>query len=339
MPRLSYREGRAKVTEEMRRTVSRLIDQEKDWENKKKHPSRWYRSETARILGLDENSNPSLRSYEELVRDVRNNARIQNPVDKPWNTALLNSELLDSDLIPWIINTQYHRKKFLAKPLTIREVKWFSRLFGFRTYFKPLPEMENNPDLGSFFISSVLATWAQVYAEREKIDDIAGIREPDYSDLDIAIIDNDFAAIREYSDEKLSDQVHNRRGNKGNLTESQWAKIHKEWMLPSLKHNILILESRILRHSLGDPDMFPQYLRAYHAILFQNDYGCDEEDYGATHQERIDSFVHIRKRIIEEKQENINLINSYYSDFNLWWENLWGAKKGTELDQKKEGIK
>jgi len=49
--------------------------------------------------------------------------------------------------------------------------------------------------------------------------------------------------------------------------------------------------------------------------------------------------VHIRKRIIEEKQENINLINSYYSDFNLWWENLWGAKKGTELGQKKEGIK
>ena len=49
MSRLSYREGRTKVTEEIKRTVSRLIDQGKDWENKKKHPSRWYRTETARI--------------------------------------------------------------------------------------------------------------------------------------------------------------------------------------------------------------------------------------------------------------------------------------------------
>jgi hypothetical protein len=328
MPRLSYREGRAKVTEEIKRAVSRLVDQEGDWENKKKHPSRWYRAETVRILGLDENSNPSLRSYEELVRDVRNNARVQNPVDKSWNTALLNGELLDSDLIPWIIKAQYHRKKFLAKPLTVREVKWFTRLFGFRTYFKPLPEMENNPDLESLFISSVLATWAQVYAEREKIDNIAGIRELDYSDMDIAIVNNDFSEMREYSDEKLSDQIHNLRGKRKKLTQSQWTRIQEEWVLPSLRHNILLLESRILRHSLGDPNMSPKYLRAYHAILCQNDYGCDEEDYGATYQERIDSFVNIRKKVVEEKEENIKLINSFYSDFNLWWENLWGAKKG-----------
>ena len=250
MPHLSYREGRTKVSEEIKRTASRLVDQEKDWENKKKHPSRWYRSETARILGLDENDNPSLRSYEELVREIRNNARVQNPVDKSWNTALLNSEMLDPDLIPWIINVQYHLNKYLAKPLTIREVKWFTRLFGFRTYFKPLPEMENDPDLRSLFISNVLATWAQIYAEREKVDDIAGIQEPDYSDLDIAIVDNDFSAIREYSDEKLSDQIHGLRGNQRELTESQWEKVQEGWMLPSLKHNILILESRVLKLSL-----------------------------------------------------------------------------------------
>ena len=104
MPQPYYREGRTKVTEEIKRTVSRLVDQEKDWENKKKHPSRWYRTESARILGLDEDSNPSLRSYEELVREIRNNARVQNPVDKPWNTALLNNEMLDPELIPWMVN-------------------------------------------------------------------------------------------------------------------------------------------------------------------------------------------------------------------------------------------
>ena len=41
MERRVYREERIKVTDEIKRTVSRLIDQEKDWEFKKKHPSRW----------------------------------------------------------------------------------------------------------------------------------------------------------------------------------------------------------------------------------------------------------------------------------------------------------
>jgi hypothetical protein len=337
MPHLSYREGRTKVSEEIKRTASRLVDQEKDWENKKKHPSRWYRSETARILGLDENSNPSLRSYEELVREIRNNARVQNPVDKSWNTALLNSEMLDPDLIPWIINLQYHLKKYLAKPLTIREVKWFTRLFGFRTYFKPLPEMENNPDLRSLFISNVLATWAQIYAEREKVDDIAGIQEPDYSDLDIAIVDNDFSAIREYSDEKLSDQVHSLMGKQKRLTESQWTKIQEGWTLPSLKHNILILESRILRHSLGDPDMTTEYIRAYHNMLFNYDYGRYEEDYGATYQQRIDTFISIRKKVVEISEGDIKLINSVFSEYQLWWEQLWESKKGVILAHNQEG--
>jgi len=324
MPRLSYREGRTKVTEEIKRTASRLVDQERDWENKKKHPSRWYRIETSRILGLDEDSNPSLRSYEELVRDVRNNARVQSPVDKLWNTALLNSEPLESDLIPWIINAQYNLRKYLSKPLTIREVKWFTRLFGFRTYFKPLPEIERDLDLRSLFISNVLTTWAQIYAEREKVDDIAGIQEPDYSDLDIAIVDSDFSMIREYFDEKLSDQIHGLLGKRRELTESQWARVQEGWTLPSLKHK-------------GDPDMSPQYLRAYHNLLFRHDYGRYEEDYGATYQERIDTFMRIRKHVIDTEKDDIKLINSVFPEFELWWEKLWGSKKGAKIAQKKEG--
>lgn len=337
MTQLSYREGRVKVTEEVKRTVSRLVDQERDWENKKKHPSRWYRSETARVLALDEDSNPSLRSYEELVRDIRKNARVQNPVDKPWNTALLNKELLDPELTPWITNAQYHLKKYLSKPLTIREVKWFARLFGFRNRFKPLPEIENDLDLKSLFASNMLVSWAQIYAEREKVDTIAGIEEPDFSDMDIAIIDNDLCAIREYSDEKLSDQIHGLLGKQKKLNEGQWAKIQEGWTLPSLKHNISILESRILRHSLGDPDMTPEYLRAYHNMLFRYDYGRDEVDYGATYQQRIDTFMSIRKRVVEIPEGDIKLINSVFPEFELWWEKLWGSKKETKLTQKKEG--
>lgn len=336
MKRRVYREERTRVTDEIKRTVSRLIDQERDWEFKKKHPSRWYRAETARILGLDESANPSLRSYEELCRAARKNARVQNPTDKPWNTALLESEMLDPELIPWVINAQDNLKKYLSKPLTIREVKWFTRLFGFRSHFKPIAEIEKDADLKFLFLTNALASWAQVYAEREKVDSIAGIEEPDYSDLDLAIVDNSFTQIREYSDEMLSDQVHDMLGKKRELTENQWAKIQEGWTLPSLRHNILVLESRILRHSLGDPDMTTEYIRAYHNMLFNYDYGRYEEDYGATYQQRIDTFINIRKKILETPEDDIKLINSVFSEYELWWEDLWGGKKGTRI-AKKEG--
>jgi hypothetical protein len=338
MPKLVYREGRSKVTEEIKRTVSRLIDQEKDWENKKKHPSRWYRVETANILGLNETINPSLRSYEELVREIKKNARVQNPVDGFWNTALLNSEPLDSDLIPWIIGVQYHRNKYLSKPLTIREVKWFTRLFGFRLYLKPLHEIEHNPDLKSLFISNVLATWAQIYAEREKVDDLAGIQEPDYSDMDVAILENDFSAIREYSDEKLSELIHILIEKQEQITESQWERIQEGWTLPSLKHNILILEARVLHHSLGDPDMPSQYLRAYHNLLFSHDYGRDEEDFGATYQLRINSFINLRKHVVDIPEDEIKLLNSVFPDYELWWKDVWGKRVRTG-DISKKGDK
>jgi hypothetical protein len=330
MERRGYREARAKVTDEIKRTVSRLVDQEKDWEFKKKHPSRWYRAETARILGLDEDTNPSLRSYEELCRATRKNARAQNPADKPWNTAMLETEMLDPELIPWVINAQSNLKKYLSKPLTIREVKWFARLFGFRTHFKPPHEAENDPKLKSLFLTNALASWAQVYAEREKVDSIAGIEEPDYSYLDLAIVDNDLSQIREHCDEKLSDQVHDMLGKKRGLTESQWVKIQETWTLPSVRHNILILESNILHHSLGNPVMPPEYLRAYHNLLRQYDYGRYEEDYGATYEKRIETFLGFRKHVTDMKEDEIELINSVFPEFELWWEQLWGKKKGTK---------
>jgi len=142
--------------------------------------------------------------------------------------------MFDPDLIPWIINVKYNLRKHLARPLSIREVKWFAKLFGFRTYFKPLPEMENNPELKSLFVSSVLASWAQVYAEREKVDTIAGIEEPDYSDLDIAIVENDFHAIGVYINKRLVDQVDKLGRKPRDLTEKQWAVIQEGWTIPLL---------------------------------------------------------------------------------------------------------
>ena len=336
MNRLAYREGRAKVTDEIKRTVSQLIDQEKDWGTKKKHPSRWYRSETAKILGLDENNNPSLRSYEELCRIIRKNARVQNPVDKPWNTALLDNDTLDSEIVSWIIHAQYNLKKYLSRPLTIREIKWFSRLFGFRKFIKPLPEMEGNPDLQFLFLSNVLTTWSQIYAEREKIDNLAGIEEPDHSELDLAIVDNDYLAIREYSDELLIDQIHNILGKRKELSETNWNKIQEVWTLPSLKNTILVFESNVLRHSLGIPDMSSQYLRAYHNLLIKYDHGPYEEEYGATYQDRIDRFIQIRKKVLEIQEDEIDLVNSVFPEYELWWEKKLKKKRSKPNNNKED---
>ena len=171
-----------------------------------------------------------------------------------------------------------------------------------------------------------IANWAQIYAERERINNIAGIKDPDYSDLDIAIIDNDFFRIREYSDEILIEQYHEIKGEQTDLTADQWAEINDKWLFPSLKHNIQIQESRILQHSLGDPDMSPKYLRAYHTMLFQVDSGRDETNWGATYQQRINALLKIRKNIVEEKEDIINKINSAFS-INTWLIDSWGKNQ------------
>jgi hypothetical protein len=40
---------------------------------------------------------------------------------------------------------------------------------------------------------------------------------------------------------------------------------------------------------------------------------------------------------LETPEDDIKLINSVFPEFELWWEKLWGSKKGMKLAQKKEG--
>jgi len=305
MPRLSYREGRAKVTEEIKRTVSRLIDQENDWEKKKRHPSRWYRSETARILGLDENSNPSLRSYEELVRDVRNNARVQNSVDKPWNTASLGNEPIDTEIIPWIVGAQFNRRQFLSKPLTRREVKWFTRLFGFRINIKPPPEVENNPNLESFFISNALATWSQIYADREKIDAIAGIQNPDYSDLDIAMVGNNIELSVTHNDERMQDRTLRVRASEAEIPEREY---------------IVWYESDYLHHSLGEPEMSHQSCHAYNIMMAYATVHYDDKLRVIPYLQKINFFIFMRQFC---RDRTLDQVIDFTMSKSQWWEDMF----------------
>ena len=89
--------------------------------------------------------------------------------------------------------------------------------------------------------------------------------------------------------------------------------------------------------TLGDPDLPPKNLRAYHIILFWFDYGRSEEDYGATYQEKIDTFMRFRKNIKTAKEDEINLLyKSTFPPTELWWEKPWWDKKRAKSAGNKE---
>jgi len=305
MSKRIYREGRSRVTDDIRREVSRLVAQEKDWESKKKHPGRWYRAETAKMLKLADQDNPSLRSYEELLREVRRKSKIENPLDKPWNTALLNGEPLNPELIPWIMCTQYNRKRFLAKPLTIREVKWFTWLIGLKDSIKLLPEIENNPNLKSFFISNALATWSQLYADREKIEAIAGIQNLDYSDLDIAMVGNNIRLAVTHNDEKVEDRTLRIRASGAEIPEREY---------------IVYYESDYLRHSLGEPEMSHQSCHAYNIMVSYATVHYNEQLRMTPYLQMINFFIIMRQFC---KDRTLDQVINFTMSENRWWEDTF----------------
>jgi hypothetical protein len=95
----AYRVNRIPVTDDIEDTVFNLIEAEHDIETKKKHPAKWYRTETAEALKLSENANPSLRSYENLVNEKRNYLKKPNPLDDPWSLGSLINYPIPQDKI------------------------------------------------------------------------------------------------------------------------------------------------------------------------------------------------------------------------------------------------
>jgi len=95
----AYRVNRVPVTDKIRDKIIELITNEDDIATKKKHPAKWYRTETATELKLSENANPSLRSYEDLVNETRQYLKKQNPLDDPWSFGSLINYPIPQDKI------------------------------------------------------------------------------------------------------------------------------------------------------------------------------------------------------------------------------------------------
>jgi hypothetical protein len=305
MSKRIYRKGRSRVTEDIRREVSRLVDQEKDWESKKKHPGRWYRSEIAKALKLEDRDNPSLRSYEELIREIRNNLREVNPFDKPWNTASLNDEPISSEITFWLVSVQYNRRQFLSKPLTVREVRWFTRLFGFRSNIEPLPGISSNPNLKSFFVSNTLATWSQIYADRERIDSIAGIQSQDYSNLDLAMVENNIRSAVAYNDERLHERAPRVKASRAEIPEREY---------------VVYFESDYLGHSLGQPEMPHESCHAYNIMMAYAKSHYEDRLRVIPYLQRINFFILMRRFCKERTLEQV--IDFTMSD-DKWWEDTF----------------
>ncbi len=180
-------------------------------------------------------------------------------LDKTWSTISLGREMIDGEVIPWLIGAQVHRKQFLSRPLTVREARWFNRLFGLKNSIKLLPEMVSNPKLELFYKSNMLATWSEIYAYREKIDSIAGIKEPDFSDLDAAVLQQNSKSMRDYSGELLRDQmIHiNDTLTLKNHHEPSW----EELLSPVIE--VRFWEMRTIYHSLGEPAMSSKAIGSY----------------------------------------------------------------------------
>jgi hypothetical protein len=183
--------------------------------------------------------------------------------DKPWTTASLELDLVGSEAIPLLIALQVQRKTFLSKPLTVREAKWFSRLYGFKDIVTiKIPEIKKSMPAKRLFTADIIASWAQIYAYRERIDIISGIKERDNADLDTALTTFDFNSVYQFNDKSFWEGIE-RIGNKDNITKEELNRFGDSYISPSVVDQIRFSEIRYLGHTLGDPDLNADALSLY----------------------------------------------------------------------------
>ena len=151
--RVQSKINRAKVTEDIKRQIVELITEQKDTTKKKKQKARWYREQVGSKLALNEKDNPSIRSYEETLRELRGRLKNPNPLDSHWTIGSCDKNKIPDNAISVLVeynqlvkedNKKYLKliKKnntFLVEPitsyllqdnLTIREAKWMARLIS-----------------------------------------------------------------------------------------------------------------------------------------------------------------------------------------------------------------
>ena len=187
--------------------------------------------------------------------------------DRAWTTAELTKDPLNASVVRWMIALQSYRKLCYSKPLIIREAKWFSHLSGLRsTFSSDLSNLGVSSESRDVFITHVLACWAQIYAYRQEIDILAGIENPDFSDLDDKLAKLDLNSIYEDNNKLMLDEM-DKIVNRQEVSKKDIEDFDERYLRPSLIDNIRFQEMDILGHNLGDPDMSRESVGIYSTVL------------------------------------------------------------------------
>jgi hypothetical protein len=103
------REKRARFTPEIQTELLSLVIKEQDYQRKKKHPARWYREQVANNLVLRDDINPTIRSYEQYLNDIRETLMKRDPMDQPWSIGSSRNWKdygIDPRIVPVLIKIQ-----------------------------------------------------------------------------------------------------------------------------------------------------------------------------------------------------------------------------------------
>lgn len=124
----TYRESRVKVTSEIKKELVRLMQDEEDTGQKKKHPAKWYRNAVSTNLSLVEGANPSLRAYEVTITKLRDVLEATNPLDEEWHIGTLRDYPLPPEAVAKILEYKVKaRSAGSADYISVRNALWMAR--------------------------------------------------------------------------------------------------------------------------------------------------------------------------------------------------------------------
>ena len=184
MARGEYRKDRVSMTIDISKEISRLLEKNKDYQKKKKQKAEWYRDKVALNLKLAESQNPSIRTYEGEIRELKNIHKKPRPLDAPWSFATLTLFPIPQNKLPFVLTAAalydetIREHPTIGHRLTIRQALWISRLAAV-----PLATaLDNNEKAEDYYLR--LITTSAFYSVYEMSSELVGIVPADTGILD-----------------------------------------------------------------------------------------------------------------------------------------------------------
>ena len=171
-----------------------LLDEKRmlaDGEIKKPLKANHYRRVIAERLGFNDDTGPSLRSYEVWIQELRRALKEDSPMDKVWTVGACLQYDISPDVIPTLAT---HKAAGLG--VTIRQARWLSTLH-------PVLDLivgEEFPNLERMIRAEYVVEITEQYARLEQIAQMMG--KP-YADT--AALDDRYFVRKDFSAKSMSD--------------------------------------------------------------------------------------------------------------------------------------